>query len=198
VNTSAAQQDFIIKNVASGSKRIIAERHQVVLQSPAYELFCWVQCYGPSTNVSPTAMPMASNTTHIFTSHYYPSNTLGTSTIIYTFYDSLNANDSSRFTVNWHITPAGVNNLAAASGTISAIFPNPAATSATVSYQLSNAAQALVKVYNILGNEIKNFNVNAKDGAVTFSVADLEPGIYFCSFVADDKVMATRKLIVSR
>ena len=190
-------EDFNVKNVSGNSKHILAERHQVSLAgSNTTELFCWVLCYGPSTNISPTAQLMPTTTTHIFTSHIFHGGDYGTSTVIYTFFDSLNPVDSSRFTVRWHITPTGVNNLPAVTGNISNIFPNPASVNTTVNYQLNNADQALVKVYDLLGNEIKRINVNAKDGSVTFSVADLEQGIYFCTFIADDKIMATRKLTV--
>jgi len=191
-------QDFNVRNISGSTKKIMAERHQVFINTPGYELFCWVLCYGPNTNVSPTAASMNANAVHVFSSHYFHSNTNGISTVIYTFYDSLNMADSARFTVNWHITPTGVNNLGPVSGNISAVYPNPASSNTSINYSLNNAHVAYLKVFDLLGNELRQMSINPKEGIVNLNVADLKAGIYFCSIIADEKAISTQKLTIVR
>jgi hypothetical protein len=198
VNNGAPYADFDVKNVATGSKSIKCMRHIVSEVNGTSNVICWYVCYSPPVSTSASVL-MPTNTTHLFTSHYYPAGMTGTTTILYSFWDSLNVADSAHFTVNWHVTLASVKNLDAISGNISNLFPNPASSSATISYQLSAAPEnAVVRVFNLLGDEVKHFNVSNKEGNITIPVGDLEAGLYFCSFVANDKIIATRKLTVTR
>ena len=197
MNASAPYEDFPINNIASTTKYIKCKRYEIFTVVGTSNLLCWLACYSPGVGVSPAVnMPGTSN--HLFTSHYYPNGMAGTTTLNYTFWDSLNPADSAWFTVRWNATPAGINPHVQPSGFISNIYPNPASAGTTISYQLTNADNAMIRIYNVLGTEVKHFNVSSKDLNATVNVADLEAGIYFCSFEANDKVLATRKLTVIR
>jgi hypothetical protein len=196
VSASAPVADFPVKNTSGTNKYINCLRTEISVVSGTNNLICWLACYSPSQSLSPT-VNIASQNTHLFSSHYYPNGMLGTTTLYYTFWDSLNPSDSAWFTVKWHITPASVNSLVQPSVSISNIYPNPAVNNTTISYQLSNADNAIIKVYNVVGEEVKQVSVSAREGSVTFSVSDLRPGIYFCSFLSSDKILATRKLTVT-
>ena len=197
MNSPGVYEDFPIKNISSGSKYIKCRRYEITVAPGSSNLLCWLACYSPGVGVSPS-VNMPASTSHLFTSHYYPNGNAGTTTLNYTFWDSLNPADSAWFTVRWNATPAGVNNSVLASANISNIYPNPASVATTISYQLNNADNAVIRVYNLLGDEVKHLNISAKEFNVTFSVTDLEAGIYFCSFISGDKVLATRKLTVAR
>ncbi|HEY6162721.1 MAG TPA: T9SS type A sorting domain-containing protein [Bacteroidia bacterium] len=197
VNASAPYEDYTVKNTSGSSKFIKCRRYEISTVNGTSNVICWYICYAPAVSVS-QSVNMPSSSTHTFTTHYYPSANVGTTILNYTFWDSLNPADSAWFTVRWHITPTGVNNLVQPSGNISNVFPNPANVNANINFQLNNTATAIVRIYNIVGTEVKRINVNNKEGLLTFSVSDLEPGIYFCSFIADDKVLATRKLTVTK
>ena len=197
VNAAAPYEDYYVKNISGSTKNIKCRRYEISTVSGSSNVICWYICYSPPVSVS-QGVVMPSQSTHTFTTHYYPNSNLGTTTLNFTFWDSLNPADSAWFTVRWHVTPTGVNNTVQPSGNISSVFPNPANVNANISYQLNNTTAAIVKIYNIVGTEMKRINVNNKEGLLTFNVSDLEPGIYFCSFIADDKVLATRKLTVTR
>lgn len=193
----APYQDFPVKNISSTAKYIKVKRYEISTVSGSSNLLCWLACYAPPVSVSPAVL-VNSNSTHNFSSHYYHNNNLGTTTLVYTFWDSLNVNDSAQFTVKWHITPTGINEPNPVSASISGIFPNPAGSSATINFQLNNADNAVIKIFNVLGSEVRRIAVTAKDGNAVLNVADLDPGIYFCSFIADNKILTTRKLTVAR
>jgi hypothetical protein len=196
VNATGPFVDFPVKNNASTSKVMKAKRNEISIVNGTNNVICWYVCYAPSVSVS-QSVTVPANTTHTFTPHYYPNGNLGTSTIDYTFWDSLNPADSAWFRVKWHITPVGVNSLVAPSVSISNIFPNPAVNSTTISYQLANADNAIIRIYNVVGKEVRHEAVTSKEGTVTFNVSDLEPGIYFFSFICNEKVLATRKITVT-
>ena len=122
---------------------------------------------------------------------------MGVSTIRYVVYDSAIVNDSAWFIINWHVTAVGMNEMNSVSGNISAC-PNPANSNASIKYELSgNVNTGSLKIYNMLGSVIIEIKiVNTSEGTIVFSTADLEQGIYFYSIVANDKIIATRKLFV--
>lgn len=188
--------DFPVKNIATSAKYIKAKRYEISVVPGTNNLLCWLACYAPSISVSP-AVNLAADSTHTFSSHYYPNGQLGTTVLRYTFWDSLNTADSAQFTINWHITPAGVNNIHPVTGSVN-IYPNPASGNTTISFKLSNTDHGTIKLFNYVGSEVKRLDVDAAYGNAVINVSDLEPGIYFCSILVDDKIILTRKLTVTR
>jgi polygalacturonase len=77
-------------------------------------------------------------------------------------------------------------------------YPNPFNPSTVISYELKTASHVTLKVYDVLGRELKTL-VNEKQGGgnhmVTFSAADLPSGIYFYRLEAET-YSRTRKLVV--
>lgn len=79
------------------------------------------------------------------------------------------------------------------------IFPNPANKQTTV--QVSGPAGGAYQLClsNVLGREVRRLAVHPatqpKDG-VTFDLSNLPAGLYFCSLLVDDKVVATKRLTV--
>jgi hypothetical protein len=67
-------------------------------------------------------------------------------------------------------------------------FPNPFNPTTTIYYQLPIASKVTIKVYDLLGREVKTL-VNGTQEAgyqeARFSVAGLASGVYFCRMVAE-------------
>lgn len=78
------------------------------------------------------------------------------------------------------------------------VYPNPANTHCTISYQLPTVANAQLKVYDMLGKVVEEYSLTDSQGNVSLQVKNYKPGIYFCSIEAGGKTVQTRKLIVSR
>ena len=197
MNATAPYEDFKVNNISSSSKFIKCKRYEIFLVPGTSNLLCWTYCYPPSVSVG-NAINVNPANYQTLTSHYYPNGFAGTTILDYTFWDSLNPADSAWMTVRWNATPAGINPHVQASGFISNIYPNPANSSTTINYQLYKTDNAMIRIYNVVGSEVKRIRITSMDLSTTFSVGDLEPGIYFCSFVANDKILATRKLTINR
>ena len=88
---------------------------------------------------------------------------------------------------------------------LQAAYPNPSQRAATIKYSLKQPGQTLLKLYNVLGEEIKTL-VNARQSADYYQVTwdgrdnkgrQVSNGIYFYKLVSGN-YSATRKLTVLR
>jgi hypothetical protein len=77
-------------------------------------------------------------------------------------------------------------------------YPNPASTEVRFDYKLSGSENASVSVYNLLGQEVLREELNVAQGQVSFSVADLNEGIYFCNLKVNGQAVSTEKFIVKK
>jgi hypothetical protein len=163
--------------------------------------FCWVACYSPVTNVSPSADTLYYNQAYNkFHGYMNPYNASGDVSVTYTVYDNTNNNDSTWVTIVYHAGAVGIANLApTGENKLTAAYPNPVASVANLSYTLkSNVQVAKISIYDMLGNLVKEIQLEEKQGTVKMHVDEMQPGIYFYSLVADSKVISTKKMIVSR
>jgi len=86
----------------------------------------------------------------------------------------------------------------ATSGTHFINFPNPALTQTTFSYALTQQpAVSSIKVYNLMGTVVNEINLNTAQGRVDMDLSTLSNGIYYCSLIADGKVISTNRMAVS-
>lgn len=63
---------------------------------------------------------------------------------------------------------------------IGSIYPNPANEKVTVNFMLNDGEAAMLEVLDVTGRMVRSFKVQSSDDRITFSVADLKPGLYFC------------------
>ncbi len=78
------------------------------------------------------------------------------------------------------------------------IYPNPMDWLSVVSYQLSVKSHVTIKIYNLIGNEVK-IVLNKEEGKgkhdSKFDVSDLKNGIYLCSLNIGNEIL-TRKIVI--
>ncbi len=77
-------------------------------------------------------------------------------------------------------------------------YPNPFNPTTTIAYDLPTNSQATVKIYDVLGREIKalvNERQSAGNHTVTFDASDLPSGVYFYRLQAAS-YSATKKLVL--
>ena len=77
-------------------------------------------------------------------------------------------------------------------------YPNPFNNSTVISYQIPTDEIVILKLYDVLGKEVKTFiNEDKKAGyyTITFSADDLSSGIYFYKLTAGEH-SSTKKLIL--
>jgi hypothetical protein len=61
-----------------------------------------------------------------------------------------------------------------------------------------NSAGAQIVVYNIHGEPLKRVNAQTRQGRVTIPVGDLVPGVYFANLERQGRMIATKRLVVTR
>jgi photosystem II stability/assembly factor-like uncharacterized protein len=77
-------------------------------------------------------------------------------------------------------------------------YPNPFNSSTTISYQIPKDEFVALKVYDVLGNEVKTLVEESKKAGyytITFSATDLSSGIYFYKLTTETN-SSTKKLIL--
>jgi hypothetical protein len=81
--------------------------------------------------------------------------------------------------------------------TISDIYPNPADNSTYLSYNItSKYNNAVIRIIDLLGNKVKDIQLNETDGKIKINTENLYSGVYFYSMILDGKPAFTKKLIV--
>ena len=187
-----------VHNMAGVAKNVKVKRYRVSVQPLAFGDFCWTACYDPSVDLSPLGISLAAGTTNdtSFIAHYTPNGEVGTSTYKFTFFDAANPNDSVSFTLNFNIA-VGINE-AQANATVSNMYPNPASTFVSMKYDVNEYAKtAKIVVFDMLGKMVKELVLDEKQGVAKLNVSDLNSGVYFYSFLVDEKAIITKKLVVS-
>jgi len=191
-----------IKNTSSTDKIVRCERTQVNTASGHQTYFCWDECYAPPTSISGLDTIAPGATTSIFISYLVPANTNGTSSVMYKFYDVNNPNDSvtQQFTYTISVPTSAEKTLTAKSShEISTAYPNPAGNFTRIDYDLAlSAKDAHVKIYNILGSEIRKIDLHARQGTINLDTENFTEGMYLYSLVVNSKTVSTRKFIIKR
>ncbi len=83
---------------------------------------------------------------------------------------------------------------------LSTPYPNPATGEVRIDYTAGNSSYsvAVLRLYDFLGKEVKTLSLKRGTGSVMLDLQNLQPGIYFYSLEIDKKIVATKRLVVTR
>jgi len=101
--------NFDISNISEEDLNVRVRRTEISLIQGTVNVFCWAGlCYPPFVDESPNSVIIPSGTIHSddFSAHYNPNSMIGTSTIMYTFFDDNNPSDSVCFIAEFIIQNA--------------------------------------------------------------------------------------------
>jgi len=192
----------VLTNNTSEAINIMVVRKRLEILDGANSQFCWGLCYPPATDTSGQYILLKageSSDDEAFSGHYIPSGVIGTSSIEYTFYNMDNPDVKVSVVANYKGSPAGIAEEAMVGGSVSEIYPNPASNFVNIDYELtSEVTQANVKVFNLLGAEVKSANLIQSGNKLRMDISDLESGIYFYSVIVNGDVYRTKKLVVQK
>lgn len=217
VPTASAQNSFSISNVyVSGDPAFLLQGHATVannsgtakdvavsrtvnnLFSGHVGYFCWFQCYPPNISVSPDFLNIPANSsTNLFQADVETNAISGISYNTYCFYDANNISDSVCVNFVFDAT-TGVSEMTNNRNYISKPFPNPSSESATFFVSLLRGSKARLKLFNMLGSEVKDVPIadNTRSN-IKVNVSDLHAGLYFYSLYINGKSTITGKLTVA-
>lgn len=189
-----------VRNNTDKAMSIMVKREQIEMQEGTVSQFCWGLCFAPGTEVSPDPrLIMAQSTSELFefSGHYIPDGNIGESLIRYTFFKESDPDVSVSITVKFLATPTGITNETLVKDVISDLYPNPANNSVTLDYEFTqDVTDASIKIYNLLGAEVKNAQLENSGNKIKLDISDLDKGIYFYSIYINGDTYRTKKLIV--
>jgi hypothetical protein len=187
-----------VSNNTAAEMSVKCRRSELSMIPGSTNSICWGgQCWPEniSQTPDPTIIP-ANDTTSEFSGDYNPHGFEGISIIKYRFFNMNNLNDSVILFAKFVATAVGVNESSDYLS-ISPAFPNPSDKAAYINYKLSvSDNNARIIVTDMVGNEVKRIAAEGKDGKARIDTYDMSEGIYFYSFILNNKVYYTKKLVV--
>ena len=192
----------VVTNNTDKAMNIKVKRERIFLMEGTLSQFCWGLCYPPDTEDSPQYHLLLGNSSspdEQFSGHYIPNQVIGNSYVKYTFYNMDNIEQQVSVIAKYMATPAGIAEESMIGGSVSEIYPNPANTMINLDYELTDKVeQAEVKIFNLLGAEMKSVMLERNGNRVTMDITGLNNGIYFYSVLVNNDIYRTRKLVVQR
>ena len=186
-----------VTNTSSGSLRIICEREDISVVPETMVYFCWGQCFNPSIFISPS-LSLEAGASSEFAAHYIAMELPGVSTVRYSFYEESNPDEKFVITINFSYSGVSVADYNDTK-VFSNAYPSPANSQVKFDYDLSSeAGNAMIVLFNMMGQEVKRQSIEGHFGTLALSVSDLSEGIYFYSLVVNNKTEKTSKLVISR
>lgn len=191
-----------IRNNTDAELPIVVEKEEIQMVDSTQNFFCWGQCLSPTLFVSP-AVPLAGNTVsehgmlsfhHMF---YSVSWTPGTSVVKYSAYPE-NDRDNVIFFYALFAYEATSAEEVSYNNTFGQGYPNPASSVINFDYSLNSSDMATVNIFNLLGQQVMQENINGGQGSLNISVEDLQEGVYFCNFIVNNEVVKTSKFVVKK
>lgn len=83
--------------------------------------------------------------------------------------------------------------------TLHDVYPNPVTDNATVVYKILNdRVSARIRLHNLLGNVVADYELSPSDTQLRLRVDDLSEGIYFYTLYLEGESVVTRKLIIKK
>jgi hypothetical protein len=202
VASSEITSELFVKNLTASSIDVNVIRTNKSEVSGTYNFFCWGACFPPSVDTGSVFVTIPKNhTDSTFSGHYTYENpsgvyNQGTTRVQYKFYNVLDMSDAVTVTINYVCGYEGLGEYAF-SKILDAPYPNPANNSATFNYRLpASVYSASIIIRNLLGCEVQNVALENGNGEKVINTSGLPTGIYLYSLVIDNKVIASKKLIV--
>jgi hypothetical protein len=194
-------QKIGVKNISAASVTVKTKKIETSLIPGTSCNMCFAgQCFLSSVFISNTQATLAPNDTNNTGSiEYKPKGHLGESIVTYVFFDIGNPNDSAWVVVHFNGTPAGISENMISKTEISNPYPNPAVDHTTFNYSFAqNTTSAKFVLCDLLGSKVIETEINDLNGVLNVNTSNLNGGIYFYSFYADNKMVLTRKLVVKK
>ncbi|HOY30711.1 MAG TPA: T9SS type A sorting domain-containing protein [Bacteroidales bacterium] len=188
-----------VTNNSSSDLSVKCYRTEIDTVPGSTNTVCWGgACWPDSVSQIPDPTIInAGSTTSEFFADYKANGHEGTSLIKYLFFNMDSIADSISFYCKFIAVASGVGESTNVPD-VSAAFPNPSDKATFIKYKISgNDDRLRVIVSDMVGNEVKTISAEGKEGKMRIDTNDLPEGIYFYSFLLNNKIYYTKKLVVA-
>lgn len=168
--------------------------------------YCWGVCYLPVTTgtyptwVSQHYVDMNPGATYNnFHAYHQAEGITTTARYKFVWFDEANPSgpDSSWVDIDF-CGLVGVNERVAQSTTLT-VWPSPSqGQDLQLAYALDRSGGAHLVLYNVLGEAMRRTVIGGAQGRITWSTADLGPGVYFATLEREGRAMTTQRFVVTR
>lgn len=192
-------QHFRVRNLTGSTMNVMLEKEILEDKEGVSNYFCFGSCYMPETMITPrpVEVPAQALAEEELSVHaLFEENVYGYVVVKYYLYDVATPEDRLSFIVKFHRSGVGVDEQMQCN--LGQAYPNPASSVVRFDYDLSEARNASVSVFNLLGQEVLRQELSAMQGQVVISVADLNEGIYFCNLKVNGQAVSTEKFVVKK
>jgi hypothetical protein len=203
-NAVAVERDLEIKNVSAATRTFVmfkTENQLNTVVNPsdmASAYFCFnTFCYIPTTMSATIALTPGQ--TFTFHPKLDEASVVGQSNISYEFSDQSNGSDALNMEFRYNY-PVGVKENSMKIAAVSALYPNPASTKATIDLSTERDMENVsIRVYNSLGVVVSDKKMDLAKGKtnVAIDAAALESGLYFVS-IGNGNNRIVKKLIITK
>lgn len=193
--------------VGTADRDVMVRRYEVWPVENSRNMFCWGVCYTSALAganpvwVSPFPETLSEDEYYTgFHAYYEPTGMTGTARFRFVFYDNNNPDgaDSSWVDIDFGgavgmVEPSVLNAELV-------IGPNPTAgNDIVVKYALGDLGQGTeITLFNVVGEKVRRRSLSATQGQVVIPGTGLESGIYFANIMRNGRILATRRVVITR
>lgn len=184
---------------ANEDVNLIAEMEEIQSVAGTYNMICLDQCYAPGVTITPV-VAFAAGDSKDFSMHYMYENTieevLGQEQIMKYYLHEEGSHDMFVINVTFKYSLDGIEDYSSVEK-FSNAYPVPASDVVNFDYSLNSSVHnAMVAVYNLMGQEVLRSNISSMSGKLSLNISDLADGIYFYSLIVNGKTEKSNKLVV--
>ena len=187
-----------IRNISNQPLEIRARRVVNNVAEESVNFFCWAQCYGPNTNVSPTGL-MAEPDGVISEFHGYYQNNGSTeiATIRYVFFVADNPSDSVSFLASFDPQTLNIRNVIKNSNMVD-VFPIPASDNVSFKLKEQISEPHFLEVYSMDGRMVQQIASPSQSNLINLSCSEFENGVYLYVLRNNKAKIQSGRFVVSR
>ncbi|NQU34868.1 MAG: T9SS type A sorting domain-containing protein [Bacteroidetes bacterium] len=193
----------LIHNSSNNGANVKVIRNEILMLEGTSSLYRWGgDYYDDTTNLSLNYIYIpagGSSSDSAFATLFNISDSIGISSIEYTFFNVEIPDENVKIIVNYdsYVSPASIDEEILRNIFVSDIYPNPSSSFVDIDYDIPGEVKhASVKIFNIIGSVIKEKQIDQGVGKLRINVSDLSGGIYFYSMFLNDELYRTDKLII--
>lgn len=197
VQSEGVNEGFAVRSTAGEERKTWARKIVQTQVDKAQNAFCWNGCMTPEQCLSKTYLKMKPDSlyTEQFTVHFLPAENIGSSQILYSFFDRDHMADSAWFTIVYTIMTS-IDDFSDIPFRMTA-SPNPANKS-VIFRGLPANFNGNITMTNLLGKRIRVINIVHKTTDPVVDLTDLAEGIYFFYPERNGSKGSAGKLIIRR
>ncbi len=191
---------YVTNNSSESKDVMVFRRINYMASDTSWSQFCWGVCFPGLTDTCAFSIAIAAGATdeENFSGHYHPKMAVGSASITYVFYDASDMSDSVAVNVEYKASPTGLNEMLVNQVGISELYPNPASNAAFIDLDIpAGLNNAELVVSNLLGSEVKSYNINGRSGKFKIDTGDLKNGLYFCTIKVQGQFLESKRLVVN-